>query len=179
MKKTVLTVALAALLSSSLTSCMGKFALTRNLYVWNEQVSNKFVNEVLFVAFWILPVYEVCGLADLLVLNTIEFWSGDNPITSSTRTIDTEQGRYLVKCDGKGYDVTLESTGETYRLDFSQDSRTWSLEYNGKKYPLMTFVDDTHVSLPLPGGEWQTVELSSSGVLAYRTSVSEGILAQR
>lgn len=179
MKKTILTVALAALLCSSLTSCMGKFALTRNLYVWNEQVSNKFVNEVLFVAFWILPVYEVCGLADLLVLNTIEFWSGDNPMTSSTRTLDTEQGRFLVKCDGKGYDVILESTGESYRLDFAQDSQTWSLKYDGKEYPLMTFIDDSHVSLPLPGGEWQTVELSASGVLAYRASVSAGVLAQR
>ena len=100
MKKTILTAALAALLLSSLTSCMGKFALTRNLYAWNDQVSNKFVNEIIFVAFWILPVYEVCGIADLLVLNTIEFWRGDNPITASTKAIDTAHGRYLVVCDG-------------------------------------------------------------------------------
>ena len=114
-----MTAALAALFCSSMTSCMGKFALTRNLYAWNEQVSNKFVNEVLFVAFWILPVYEVCGLADLLVLNSIEFWSGDNPLSASTKTIDTKYGRYLVECDGKGYDITLESTGEKFRLDFA------------------------------------------------------------
>lgn len=179
MKKTILTVALAALLCSSMTSCMGKFALTRNLYAWNDQVSNKFVNEVLFVAFWILPVYEVCGLADLLVLNTIEFWSGDNPLTASTKTVDTEHGRYLVKCDGKGYDITLETTGETYRLDFAQDSRTWSLQLEGNEYPLITFVDDSHVSVPLPDGDWQTVELSDSGVLAYRAAVGSPMLAGR
>lgn len=179
MKKTILTAALAALLCSSMTSCMGKFALTRNLYAWNDQVSNKFVNEVLFVAFWILPVYEVCGIADLLVLNTIEFWSGDNPLSASTKTIDTDHGRYLVVCDGNGYDVTLESTGEKYRLDFSRESHTWSLQYDGNEYPLMTFVDDTHVSVPMPDGAWKTIELSEAGVLAYREAVSPAMLAER
>ena len=178
MRKTILTAALAALLCSSLSSCMGKFALTRNLYAWNEQVSNKFVNEVLFVAFWILPVYEVCGLADLLVLNSIEFWSGDNPLSASTRTIDTRHGRYLVECDGKGYDITLESTGEKFRLDFAQESKTWSLQLDDKEYKLMTFIDDTHVSVPMPDGEWKCVELSPSGVLAYKEAAAPAMTAE-
>ncbi|MDE5847235.1 MAG: DUF3332 domain-containing protein [Muribaculaceae bacterium] len=178
MRKTILTAALAALLCSSLSSCMGKFALTRNLYAWNEQVSNKFVNEVLFVAFWILPVYEVCGLADLLVLNSIEFWSGDNPLSASTRTIDTKHGRYLVECDGKGYDITLESTGEKFRLDFAQESKTWSLQLDDKEYKLMTFIDDTHVSVPMPDGEWRCVELSPSGVLAYKEAAVPAMTAE-
>ena len=178
MRKTILTAALAALLCSSLTSCMGKFALTRNLYAWNEQVSNKFVNEVLFVAFWILPVYEVCGLADLLVLNSIEFWSGDNPLSASTKTIDTKHGRYLVECDGKGYDITLESTGKKFRLDFAQESKTWSLQLDDKEYKLMTFIDDTHVSVPMPDGEWKCVELSPSGVLAYKEAAAPAMTAE-
>lgn len=177
MKKIILTSALAALFCASMTSCMGKFALTRNLYAWNDQVSNKFVNEILFVAFWILPVYEVCGLADLLVLNTIEFWSGDNPISASTKAIDTDQGRYLVVCDGKGYDITLEDTGESCRLDFAQDTRTWSLCIDGKEIPLMTYLDDTHVSVPLPDGNWKTVELSERGVLAYKEATMPAMLA--
>lgn len=177
MKKFFLTAALAALLCSSMTSCMGKFALTRNLYAWNDQVSNKFVNEIVFVAFWILPVYEVCGLADLLVLNTIEFWSGDNPMTASTKVIDTDHGRYLVECDGKGYNVTFENTGEKYRLDFAEESQTWSLLSNGKEYPLMTYIDSSHVSVPLPDGGWQTIELSQGGVLAYKVMATSAMLA--
>lgn len=179
MKKTILCAAVAALLCSSMTSCMGKFALTRNLYAWNNQVSNKFVNEVLFVAFWILPVYEVCGIADLFVLNTIEFWSGDNPLTASTRTITTDHGSYFVECDGKGYNITLKETGELYRLDFAQDTQTWSLKFDGKEYPLMTFVDDSHVSMPLPEGGWQTIELNESGVMAYRLAASSAMMALR
>ncbi len=177
MKKIILTAALAALLCTSMSSCMGKFALTRNLYAWNEQVSNKFVNEVVFIAFWILPVYEVCGLADLLVLNSIEFWSGDNPMTASTKVIDTDHGRYLVECDGKGYDIKLESTGESYRLDFCQETQTWSLQLDGEEYPLMTFVDDNHVSVPTADGNWQTVELSERGVLAYKATATPALRA--
>ncbi|MDE5996959.1 MAG: DUF3332 domain-containing protein [Muribaculaceae bacterium] len=179
MKKLFLTTALAALLCSSMTSCMGKFALTKNLYAWNDQVSNKFVNEIVFVAFWILPVYEVCGLADLLVLNTIEFWSGDNPMTASTKAIDTDHGRYLVECDGNGYDITLEATGEKYRLEFAQDSQTWSLMTDDKKYPLITFIDDSHVSVPLSDGSWQTIEISHDGILAYRAMAYSAILANK
>lgn len=177
MKKIIMSVALAALLCSSMSSCMGKFALTRNLYAWNEQISNKFINELVFFAFWILPVYEVCGLADLLVLNSIEFWSGDNPMTASTKVIDTDNGRYIVKCDGKGYDVILENTGEKYRLDFAEESQTWSLEYNGKEYPLLTFVDSNHVSLPATNNSWHTVEISPSGVMAYKAIITPTMMA--
>ena len=179
MKKFIMSVALAAFLLSSMTSCMGKFALWNSVYAWNDQISNKFVNELVFVAFWVLPVYEVCGLADILVLNSIEFWSGDNPMSASTKTIDTDQGRYLVKCDGKGYDITLETTGESYRLDFANETQTWSLQYDDKSYPLMTFVDDTHVSMPTSDGGWQTVETSMAGVLAYRESATPAMLASK
>lgn len=179
MKKIFLSAALAALLCTSMSSCMGKFALTRNLYAWNGQVSNKFVNEIVFVGLCILPVYEVCAVADLFVLNSIEFWSGDNPMTASTKTIDTDHGRYLVVCDGKGYDICLESTGEKIRLDFEQDTQTWNLLSDGKKYPLMTYVDDTHVLVPLHDGSWKTVELSYSEVLAYKSMVSTPMLASK
>ena len=179
MKKIVIPVAILALLCSSLSSCMGQFALSKNLYAWNEQISNKFVNELVFVAFWILPVYEVCGLADVLVLNSIEFWSGDNPMTASIKTIDTDHGRYLVECDGKGYDIKLETTGESYRLEFASETQTWKLEFDGKEYPLMTFVDNNHVSMPTPDGKWQTVELSPSGVLAYKEMASATMLAYK
>lgn len=179
MKKFILSAALVAFLCSSMTSCMGKFALTKNLYAWNDQVSNKFINEIVFVAFWILPVYEVCALADLFVLNTIEFWSGDNPMTASTKTIVTDHGSYLVDCDGKGYNVTLESTGQSYRLDFAQDSQTWSLQFKGSEYPLVTFIDDAHVSVPLPDGGWQVIEISQDGLLAYKTIASSIMLANK
>lgn len=179
MKKIVICAAVAAILCSGMTSCMGSFALSSEVYKWNEQVGNKFVNELVFIAFFVLPVYEVCGLADILVLNSIEFWSGDNPMTASVKTIDTDHGRYLVECDGKGYNVKCEQTGQEYRLDFAEDTRTWSLDFNGQSYPLMTFIDDTHVAMPTADGTWMTVKAASDGVMAYQMAVAPSLMASR
>ena len=181
MRKHILTVATVLALMSSLmfTSCIGSFALTNKVLGWNTQIGSKFVNELVFIAFWILPVYEVTSVADLLVINSIEFWSGRNPMTASTKVIDTDSGRYLVKCDGKGYDVVCETTGETVRLDFDVPSQTWSVDIDGETHPFMTFVDDNHVKMISPDGSFTTVETSSSGVLAYTAVASARNLAQK
>jgi len=181
MKKFYLTAAVVLVLGTSLitTSCIGSFALTNKVLNWNKQVGSKFVNELVFFAFWVLPVYEVTGLADLLVINSIEFWSGDNPVTASTKVIDTDNGRYLVDCDGKGYTVTYEATGESYRLEFSKDDNTWSLRTEEGIYPFMTMLDRNHVKMITPEGDFRAVELSSEGVLAYQQSVLSMPLASR
>lgn len=182
MKKRYLTMAVSATLASSLlfSSCIGSFSLTGKLLDWNKQVGDKFVNELVFFAFWILPVYEVSALADLLVLNSIEFWSGSNPVAKGKKVIDGQDGRYLVDCDGKGYTITSENDGSIVRLDFDVDEQTWSVTApDGETYPLMTFVDDTHVALPTPDGSMTTVELSRAGVFAYQRTATEPLFAKR
>lgn len=181
MKKRYLTVALAALLlgSVSMTSCIGSFALTNRVLNWNKQVGSKFVNELVFFAFWVLPVYEVTSLADLLVINSIEFWSGNNPVSASTKAIDTDNGRYLVDCDGKGYTITFQPTGESYRLDFDMDTQTWSLDFKGESYPLMTMIDDSHVRMTMPDGEMRPVDLTHDGLVAYCTEAAVLSFAMR
>ena len=90
-----------AMLSGSVlfSSCIGSFGLWNSLKDWNRGVSNKFVNELIFLAFHIVPVYEIAYLADALVLNSIEFWSGSNPTASigEVKTVQGENGEYLVK----------------------------------------------------------------------------------
>ena len=127
MRKIRISVAAILLAGTSLvfTSCIGSFGLTNKVLSWNRNIGSKFVNELVFLAFWILPVYEVTALADVLVINSIEFWSGSNPLTASTKVVDTDNGRYLIACDGKGYTVTNEQTGEAVRLNFEESDRTW------------------------------------------------------
>ena len=154
--------------SMTFTSCIGSFTLTKRVLAWNNQVSNKFINELVFFAFWILPVYEVTSLADLIVLNSIEFWSGNNPMEASVKAIDTDHGRYLIKCDGKGYDITCQATGEKFRLDFETETQTWSVEdKDGEKIPFMTFIDASHVKMITPEGDFHIYETSNAGVMAY------------
>ena len=151
MKKRYLPVAIALVLTGSImsTSCIGSFALTNKLLSWNKQVGNKFVNELVFFAFWVIPVYEVSCLADVLVINSIEFWSGDNPVASGKKVSDGKDGRYIVECDGKGYTITSENDKSVVRLDFDKEDQTWSVAVpGGDRYELMTFIDETHVAMP-------------------------------
>lgn len=179
MKKNTLTVsaviALAAMLP--MQSCIGSFSLTNKVLSWNNQVGSKFVNELVFFAFWILPVYEVTSVADLLVLNSIEFWSGNNPVEASTKAVDTEHGRYYIACDGKGYTITAPN-GDEVRLDFESDSQTWAVTTpEGEAFPFMTMIDDSHVKMIDNNGAMHLVELSEQGVMAYSEMTSGNSLA--
>ena len=58
-----------ALAGATLTSCIGSYALFHKVRGWNEQATgNKFLNELIHIGLWIVPVYEVTFLADILVL---------------------------------------------------------------------------------------------------------------
>ncbi len=170
---------LAAVAFLPLQSCIGSFALTNKILSWNNQVGSKFVNELVFFAFWILPVYEVTSVADLLVLNSIEFWSGNNPVEAYTKTVETEHGRYLIACDETGYSIELPN-GETVRLQFEQDDQTWSVvTADGDFYPFMTMIDDSHVKMITPEGDFRLTELSSEGLQAYSQIASLQLQAAR
>ena len=101
-------VAIALCVSLGLSSCIGSFKLTNKVLGWNEGVGNKFVNELVFIAFHIIPVYELTVVADILVLNSIEFWSGENLVSQSTKEVKGENGdTYLVTTDERQYDYRV------------------------------------------------------------------------
>lgn len=182
MKKKYLSVAVVLALAASMlsTSCIGSFALTNKLLTWNRTISNKFVNELVFFAFWIIPVYEVSAFADVVVFNSIEFWSGNNPVAYGKKVIDGQDGKYIVECDKTGYTITSENDGSIVRLDFNDTDRSWSVSANGSEsYKLMTFIDDTHVEMIAPDGTMQPVELSHDGVLAYQNIAAGTTFARR
>lgn len=171
MKKKYLSVALVVALAGSMmfSSCIGSFSLTNKLLDWNNNISSKFVNELVFIAFCIVPVYEVAALADVLVINSIEFWSGSNPVAQGTKVIDGKDGRYLVECDGKGYTIKSEIDGSVVRLDYTEEDKSWSVTANGETHTFMSFVDDSHVKMITPDGTFQEVELSQAGFYAYQS----------
>lgn len=173
MKKKHLIVATVVALSASMMmqSCIGSFALFNKVKNWNEHVGDKFVNELVFVAMWILPVYELSFVADLFILNTIEFWSGTNPALAETKVIDGKDAQYLVDRNQNGYVITNMKTNQETRFNFNAQDNSWSLENNGQEVKLFTFVDDTHVDIINRDGGYTRVELSQPGVLAYQQLV--------
>lgn len=83
MKKLISLVLVLCLFSFVLSGCYGSFQLTRKLWKWNGTVGDKWINEVVFLVMNIVPVYGVAGLVDVIVVNSIEFWTGKNPVTAA------------------------------------------------------------------------------------------------
>lgn len=81
MKKTLLSAALT--LSLLTPACLGPDNLYNGVKNWNATVASQdWVNELIFIGFWILPVYPIAALGDIVIFNTVEYWSGDNPISA-------------------------------------------------------------------------------------------------
>ena len=66
------------------SGCYGPFTLTKKVHHWNGQVSeNKWVVEVVFLLCAWLPVYGIASLADAVIFNSVEFWTGKSMLTES------------------------------------------------------------------------------------------------
>lgn len=85
-----LIVAVAAMVS---TGCFGSFQATRNVYAWNKSFGdgNKWAQELMFLVIGpLVPVYGVAGFLDAVIINSIEFWTGKNPMTASTKVTEKD-----------------------------------------------------------------------------------------
>lgn len=123
MKKLFFVTALSS--SLFLSGCLGQNALFGTLQDWNvEATPEPFINQGISFAFWFFPVYPLTLLADVVVFNSIEFWSGTNPVSQKGAIIEPKAaGSQETVTDGLGNQAVL-----TYQADGSVLVRT---EENG------------------------------------------------
>lgn len=163
--KKVRKVTFVALISAVflLSSCIGSFNLTRTVLDWNRSVGDKFVNELVFLALNIVPVYSVAVFVDAVVLNTIEFWTDENPMSMKAG----EKREKIVEIEGKMYQLTsekhkmtIEELGEnkeSMELVFRELDQSWYLK-KGNKYQKLVEVElgetmeETSYHVVLPEG---------------------------
>jgi hypothetical protein len=173
MKRRSLISALSILLASGLlfSSCIGSFGLSNKLLSWNKGIDTKMVNELVFIC--LTPVYAVSMLADLLVLNTLEFWTGDNPVADagSVRRIDTKDGVYTVETLEDGYAIRKAGNDQVVDLKYDPSDRSWRMETEGRTHKLFRFVNGDEVVVYLSGGRQMQVTLDQAGLLALRQVV--------
>ena len=76
--KTLKSLTLLMACTMAVSSCIGSFGLFNKVLDWNKQATgNKFLNWLIFIV--ISPAYVLCGVADMIVINSIEFWSWHQP----------------------------------------------------------------------------------------------------
>ena len=110
MKKGLIALGLAA--AFTFTACYGSYGLTTKLYKWNGTLGNKWLNSCVHFLMWIIPVYPICaGLIDGLVLNTVEFWSGSNPVASGDTYYEKDaQGNQVAAVKNADGSLSMEIT---------------------------------------------------------------------
>ncbi|MBR4898372.1 MAG: DUF3332 domain-containing protein [Prevotella sp.] len=177
MKKLSLKVAVCLLSGSLLcSSCIGSFSLFNNYAEWQRTMSNnKFVNAV--VGFVLMPfVGSICLTVDYLVLNTIEFWSGENPVAANvgkTQQVLGSDGRYYaVKTLKDGYEVT-SPTGEVSLFKYDKKQNIWSLTQNGVTRELFRFNADGTITTTVADKQL-TVTPDQAGLYQVRMAATNG-----
>lgn len=138
MKKIFKITALSLVLSFgviSVQNCNGSFAITKKLHNWNSSLGDKFIESAVTWGMIIIPVYGVGMLIDFVALNTIEFWTGSNPLAMGPNEKETK----LVKVKDKSFEITAsqnrfdikslneESYGIVTTMVFEADDSTWYL----------------------------------------------------
>ena len=72
------------------TACFGSFTTLHKVYAWNKSVDpDKWAQWGVFTAAMIVPVYPSATIFDLMFVNSVEFWSGRNPMAEGPEAADT------------------------------------------------------------------------------------------
>ena len=165
MKKIIRNSALMIAAAFMLSSCIGSFQLTNKVKDWNESLGDKFINEVVFLAFHIVPIYEICMFADGVVFNSVEFWTGERLVADAGE-------RQMIK-NSFGKDVEIKTLKDGYMFSdgtssmkvlYDSANKTWKVETDSQSADLIKFVDDNNAQLFLANGEVMDVTLDAEGV---------------
>ena len=147
----------------AVSSCIGSFGLFNKVLDWNKQATgNKFLNWLIFIV--ISPAYVLCGVADMIVINSIEFWSGTNPLAENigkTENIMGSDGKlYAVTTLEDGYEVKAPD-GKIVNFKHNAEDDSWSMIQDGEIY--------------LKDGGRMDVSLDQQGMYNARMAVNGGI----
>ena len=159
------------------SSCIGSFSLFNSYAKWQRTMtSNKFVNAI--VGFVLMPIAgSVSLLVDSLVLNTIEFWTGENPVTANvgkTKNVLGSDGvLYAVTTLKNGYEIKSPE-GEVTYFYYDKKSNVWSCEQDGVKKDVFRFNEDGTMTVVMHDGQQMTVSPDEAGLYEVRMAVNGG-----
>ncbi|MBN1187395.1 MAG: DUF3332 domain-containing protein [Bacteroidales bacterium] len=150
------------------TGCFGSFALTRKVYEFNEDIDDQFAQEAVFLAMCIIPIYEFAALFDALLFNTIEFWSGDNPISmkegeANENLVVTPETTYKILTTKNNIFIQdINDTNIQMDIRYNPATKVWSVLNNDQKTNIMKMINSREVEILLPGNETKRIDLSDA-----------------
>lgn len=168
MKKCSVLVATVLACMTLLPSCMvGSFSALNWCFNFNTNLTpNKYINAVVGA---ILSPFEfmIGGFLDAIIFNTVEFWSGSNPMDELTRIEGANGHHYLISPDQSGgYLITDETTGQQLALLLDRETRTWTVEFEGVSQKVITLLDERNAVIYNLQGDAMSITLDDAGLMA-------------
>ncbi len=100
-RRTTAVLLVTAMLCVSQVGCLGRNALGKKVLGFNLRVADgKWGRWGVFLLLNIIPVYPIAALLDLLIVNSIEFHRGTNPVSDEPRLAIREGREEVVAADG-------------------------------------------------------------------------------
>ena len=123
MKKGIVTLLCAGMIV--LSGCYGKNACFNKLHDWNGTLGNKWLNSIVHFGMHVIPVYGFAYFIDYLVLNTVEFWTGSNPLASGDSYYEKDaQGNSIAAVKNSDGSMSVElitAEGQKANLTLQRD----------------------------------------------------------
>ncbi len=166
--KLILMAALASFLMVSMFGCYGNFALTRKVYDWNGSVSgDKYVNNLVFWLLNFIPIYYAAGAVDMIVLNTIEFWTGSNPMAMEAgaekiqyANIDGSEFKLRMTNDTLSIEQIFGANkGQIVEIKYDAANQSWYLQQETGAVKIAKMLGN-QMNLIYPTGNTLTVDVS-------------------
>lgn len=161
------------------SGCYGGFHLTKALYKFNGEIklngneqANHVARSVVMVVLVIVPIYQLAALADALIVNSIEFWTGKNPLLADAQpTMET-----ILRGDER-YVQTFIRTASTkeMQIDYYKKGRHVNtlVVRQEENSPAMT------AELRWSDGRREAYQVTDTGAEAYLIGHTNALGAQR
>jgi hypothetical protein len=87
------------------------------VYNAHRSQSDKWADELIFLVCVLVPVYGIATFADAIVFNSVEFWTGENPIEMSK--VVKQGSEEVAMSKGADSQIAVASKGSNFSLERS------------------------------------------------------------
>ena len=170
MKKSIAKIVALSVVAVALSGCVGSNAVTGYLMKFNlKAVDNRYARGGLNIL--LAPVYGLTVAADYLVINSLEFWTGKNPITGTPHIFDSKVDTYIDINDQLDKSLTEAPVGPISNVHMIEKGEMQQIDENTIQMNITYLSGEKATLLGVREGEVVTYFLD--GEMISQTSMTE------